>query len=205
MKYADNKYRQERYERIQLTTKELNDIQSVYKFELIEDPTNDNREYIVLTGITPIRVNFNDYSKEYSFYLDYHFETLPYVRYETQKEVSEKYSKPNNIKVLSAKKVIDWVEYLIHIYEDLLPISKERVEKINNFEEQMKGLNARITKKDPYGQFGGEAEKNGLEFEFHVYDQGFIHRDIKVRVHKNTLENFLALADNKYKEENDKV
>lgn len=204
MKYK-NEYSQKEYERKIEVVKELNATQDVYKFQLIEDPTNDSREHIELISKTPIRATFNSYSKEYSFYLHYNFETLPYVRYETQREVSEKYDEPNKVRVLSAKKVIDWVEYLTKVYNDLTIISEERVKRINEFEEQMKGLNARITKKDPYGQFGGEVEKNGLEFEFHVYDQGFIHRDIKVRIHRNTLENFLLLTDNKYIEEEDKV
>lgn len=202
IKYPNNKYSQAEYERKIEVVKELNAIQDVYKFELIDDPTNDSRDYIQLIGETPIRVNFNTYSKEYSFYLHGFTSILPYVRYETQKKVSENYKEPNNVKVLTAKKVIDWITFLTQVYEDLLPISEERVRKVNEFEKKMLELNAYIGKHDPYGQFSGYVEKNGLELKFEVYDEAFISTRITVRAYQ-TVEDFIALADNKYKEKDE--
>lgn len=204
MKYPNNKYSQERYEQKKALVTKLNELQSVYRFEFIEDPTNDSRESIALTGIVPISVNFRDSwngkDDEYHFYIDtYGANILPYVRYETQKQIAEKYKKPNDIHKLNGNKIINWVEYLIPIYEEMLVLSRERVKKVAEFEESIKKLNGHIGNKDVYGQFSGEVIKNGIEFEFTVHDEAYISKQIKIHYSvKDTLESFLQLADNKY-------
>ena len=193
-----NEYQQREYNKKLEVLNELNNYGGVYRFELEENKTEPERGIISLTGLIPISVNYQDYQKKYSFYLNHN---LPYVKYDTQKQVSEKYTKPQEVGVLNTNKIKAWVEYLIKIYQDMIEISKERVLKIDSFEKQAREAGATIGKKDTYyGTFSGQIVKNGIEFEFSIQDEGYISQEIKVYYKvSDTIENFLALADNQYR------
>lgn len=188
-----NEYQQKRHDAKVALVAELNSFDSGYKFEL----NSDGEEcQIVLTGLVPAWVNYSEYNKQYNFYLDYQ---LPFVRFETYKEVAEKFTAPQNVGVLTAKKIKAWVDYLIKIYEELVVISAERVAKVNAFEALMVKNGANIRKDANYDTFSGSIIKNGIEFEFEVYNEGYISQ--KVSIHysvDNSLEAFLKLSDNKY-------
>lgn len=192
-----NEYAQKRYDEKIALVNQLNDIGEVYRFELIENKEELDRSVIALAGLIPVNVNYQDYQKQFSFFLAHN---LPYVRYNTQKEVEAKYTKPQNVGVLSQTKIKAWVEYLIQVYEDLVKLSQERVQKIADFEAEMVKLGATIGNKDSYGCFDGTVVKNGIEFKFTVGDEGYISKHIEVHYTvDDTTENFNMLSNNKYK------
>lgn len=200
MKY-ENKYMQERYEAKQAIVKELNSLQDTYTFEIEEDTTNDGNDSIVLKGIVPIWVNYQEYTKTYHFGLHYYFETMPYVRYETEKKVRQEIGEPQHVHKLNGKKIVAWVEFLIKVWERLQEISKERLVKVEEFKQEIEKRGGKIGQTGVYGDIDGSIVKNGLEFVYHVHDEAYISKDIKVYYKVNdTLEEFDKLTANQWQE-----
>jgi len=111
-----------------------------------------------------------------------------------KRDIYNKYNKPNEVGVLNAKKLNDWIEYLEKINEDILSLNESKGDKISEFLKSLEG--------QPVNWFNdkksGWMVKNGIEYSFAVLNDGTITQNIRLRAYDNTLETFLQLSDNKF-------
>lgn len=198
LKYPDNKYTQEKYEAKLKLVDELNSLTD-YKFTL-DETSQDGYETINMVD-APISVNHHNYQNHYSFYLNY---KLPFVNWDAEKQIAEKYTKPNNVGVLSKSKISAWVDYLTKIYIELVDLSNKRSAKVDAFVKE--AINAGIPVKQSTREYGnkndysGRVVKNGISYEVEISgDNGYISQKIEKNYSvDNSLEAFLQLSDNKY-------
>jgi len=103
---------------------------------------------------------------------------------------------PKNIGVLTAKKITDWINYHEKIYNQAKIINDNNLSKKEAFLKSIEGLDVTWIEKDKNGYI----VKNGIEFTFIISDSN-INTDIKFNYKvTSSLENFLKLSDNQYKE-----
>ena len=190
-----NEYQQKEYEKKVALVKVLNSFDSGYRFKFEPDQNELDKSEIALTGIIPIYARYIDYKKKYIFFLRHR---LPYVRYETEKQVKKDLKEPQNVGVLHKNKIKAWIDYLVTVYEKLVVISQQRVKAVADFEIQIKALNGTIGQKDYYGTFSGSIVKNGIEFSYTVHDEGYISKKLEIHFSvDDSLDNFIKLSENK--------
>lgn len=151
-----------------------------------------NQIIIQLKDRKAMYVTYDDYSKKYSVYYDNHSYNLQNVTAHTIDQISNQYLKPNQIGVLSSKKLIDWMTYYDLVLAHLEKLSAENKNKIDLFLESIKDLP--VDKRDKSGYY----ERNGLEFSYRIETE-YVSTKIELRAKNHDLETFLQLADNKYK------
>lgn len=191
-----NEYQQRDFDKKVALVKELNSFDSGYKFALEENKEPERNE-IFITGLIPIVVSQNDYRNEYSFFLRH---KLLYIRYETEKKLKETIPEPNNVHKLHQNKIKAWCDYLIKVYEELLKISKTRVQAVEEFKTQVLSLGGTIGKADFYGTFEGSIVKNGIEFTYKVHDEGYISKKIDIYYAvQDDFVSFIKLSNNDYR------
>lgn len=195
IKYPDRPYRQEEYAKHYELVHELNQMDNGYKWEL-DNSKNDEYFSVNLTGMYPISATPKGYDKKYHFFVDY--KHLQYIDFYTHKDVAEKFTQPQFVGVLHKNKVKAWVDYLIQIYEELVKLSAERTQAIEEFKKAV--LKNGGNWSNGYGvKASGYIERNGIEYRYEISDSGYISQKIEVPYSTNrTLEAFLKLSDNKY-------
>lgn len=160
----------------------LNNCGSKYIFNL------SNNE-IRVAGEYPIYVR-KDYNGYYSFYLRNKLEySQGYI-----KEIYE-LKKPKNVKVLSAKKVNDWVEYYIDEYNLRIAEYFKNKKIVDDFLDEFKKLGE--VEESNYS-FNGNLSKNYIKYWFEIDKRtGHIRQDIKLEYGlENNLLNFIKLSNN---------
>lgn len=167
-----------------------------YQWEFIPDKDEPWYGVIKLKGCEfGIGMNYQEYTKKYSFYLT---EKLPYIEFYTQENIFKTIKKPQEVGVLTEKKITDWVDYLTKGYYELKQLSDTRVKSVAEFLAKMEQLGATINN-DYRDKKSGSIVKNGLEFSFEIGDSGYISKKIEVYYSTDRSEDtFLKLADNKY-------
>jgi hypothetical protein len=78
-----------------------------------------------------------DHKKKYHIHCSFN---LPNTTYYTRQEVDKKLEKPNNIGVLSSKKIQDWINYYEKVYAGLKESSEANGNKEAKFRESIKDL-----------------------------------------------------------------
>ena len=121
---------------------------------------------------------------------------LPRTNYYDIKCAKEGLTVPNQIGVFSAKKFLDWVNYLEDVYMRVKETSDRRVQDEIDFRKSLELLPD--IKWHYKGNKQGTVVRNGIQFEFCIADT---HISRKIEVHyntSNTVETFLKLSDNGY-------
>lgn len=194
-------YQQKVIDNKEKAVQELNKFE--FKWKLIVNKNDAYMSTIQLVGNTPITVSLNEYTGYYHFYLNH---KLPYVKFYTQKEVEEKLEKPKNIRVLTNNKIKAQVGFLTEVYNQLVFLSNERVLKIEAFKKEIESLTGEktISKIEPYNlTFSGSIVKNGIQFNFQVYDEGYISKKIEIYYKVgNNIEDFEKLSNNEWVKNN---
>ena len=172
-----------------------------------ETPNSEGQFSIRLEKGAPIYVSYWDYRKDYAFYLDH---KLQYITHDTIKDIAQELKNvtgletPNNMHKPNARAIAKWVEYYTAIYERAKVVSAERVAKITAFVDEFLKAGGRINNQSictgsRAGEMSGGIVRNGIEYTMQVYDNAYIHQDIKTHYTiKNSLECFKQLADNKF-------
>ncbi len=117
---------------------------------------------------------------------------LPNISGYDLNEIKKQFKEPNQIGVLTQKKIFDWIKYLECAYDACKKASDINTVKITKFEEKLSRYPIKWNKDGKSGYY----EKGGLEYIFAFVD-GFIRQEIKVDTITN-FENFLKMADNKH-------
>jgi hypothetical protein len=196
-----NEWQQKEKERQQKLLNDLNSA-SAYKWQLVSRGS-ESMSIALTESDAPIVVRFDDYRKKYSFFLN---NNLPYTRYysierATQKVILEGIKEPQQVGVLSAKKIADWITFLSAIYKELEKTSQEKVMAIDAYKEKIAPYNPHIRiESEYYKTFKGRIKRNGIELEFSIDNEGYIHEKMSIYYGVRGFDDFLAISDNKYQE-----
>lgn len=139
-------------------------------------------------------IRFDDYRKKYHIYCP-SITNLKNVTSYTMSDEKKKLTEPNQIGVLTTKKIMDWIKYYEQLYANLEAIDNKNNNQEAEFLASLKGHNVKFYNNGK----SGEIIKNGIKFSFKI-EPTYISQTIEVHYEcKSNLDTFLKLADNKYK------
>lgn len=153
-------------------------------------------EHFLVNDVCKIKIIYNKYKKHYSISLNENFKNLSIYDINMHENIfNNEFKKPNNIGVLSTKKIERWVEYIQNLYNYLKKKDEEFENKINLFLEKIKNEN--IIWNDE-NKTSGKIIKNGICYSFEIINGSIIEKiEIDYKL-KASLELFKMLSDNKY-------
>jgi hypothetical protein len=151
------------------------------------------------SGIT-IGVNYSDYSKTFSFYLDYR---LPYFSHNEQVGIFTDEA-PQKMHKLNGKRINQWIDYLIIVSKRVADISRDRVETVTNFIAEARNAGMTINErlnwdKQPTGAYYIHGSKNGIEYNCEISgDTGYISQKLGISYEvRPSINAFLTLSGSK--------
>lgn len=163
---------------------------------------NENTEYCTFeqsricfrrNGIL-FRIN-KQYSPKPTYAIDIDTSNFKHIDLHMQAHIRDKYPAPHRIGVLSERKVNIWVDYLTKIWHDLEHLDREREDHIAAHRSRLNKLPDVKWNKD---RDRGSIERNGLCYSFR-YETGTIQEKVSLDYGPCTLDDFLALSDNRYR------
>lgn len=138
-------------------------------------------------------VRYWEYKKKYVIYEDT-LRTFANVDSYTIKRIKENIKEPQQIGVLSLKKLVNWFEYHIAIINETKKINDANGDEKEAFLKSIEGLPVKWWNNNKQG----EIVQNGIKFSFSI-NETYISKNIKIHYSvNNELENFLKLSNNKY-------
>ena len=182
-------------------------------FELSEyDGKKHYEHYAIFLNEAPeclrLQINKREHEKQFSIFSYLQYE---YCDNSTCHEIKQKsgLAEPQNIGVLTPKKVQNWIAYESELYALYAERAAQNREKIDLFLKSIKDLDATfqpLRNCDIYSNgvrwykdgLSGWVKNNGLEFTFECNKgSGCISQRIKISA-SSTLENFIALSTNNF-------
>lgn len=131
--------------------------------------------------------------KKYVIYEDT-IRTFKNVDSYTIKRIKEKIKEPQQIGVLSLKKLVNWFEYHISVINEAKELNNVNGSEKDKFLKSIEGLPIHWYNNGK----NGEIIQNGIKFSFNI-GETYISKKIEVHYQvSNELENFLKLSNNKY-------
>ena len=140
------------------------------------------------------RIN-KQYSPKPTYAIDIDTSNFKHIDLHMQAHIRDKYPAPHRIGVLSERKVNIWVDYLTKIWHDLEHLDREREAHIAAHRSRLNKLPDVKWNKD---RDRGSIERNGLCYSFR-YETGTIQEKVSLDYGPCTLDDFLALSDNRYR------
>lgn len=140
------------------------------------------------------RIN-KQYSPKPTYAIDIDTSNFKHIDLHMQARIRDKYPAPHRIGVLSERKVNIWVDYLTKIWHDLEHLDRERNAHISAHRSRLNKLPDVKWNKD---RDRGSIERNGLCYSFR-YETGTIQEKVSLDYGPCTLDDFLALSDNRYR------
>ena len=160
----------------------------------------DGKEYY---QYAEIKMNY----KGYDFYIKYWEQKKKFIIYEdfTRRlknvdryalaSIKEKIQEPQQIGVLSEKKILNWFEYHLAVIQEAIKIDIEKGSEKDAFLKSIEGLPVKWWNNGK----SGEIIQNGVKFSFTI-SETYISKKIEIYYSvPNDLESFLKLSDNQYK------
>ncbi|MCX6270491.1 MAG: hypothetical protein NTU44_04585 [Bacteroidetes bacterium] len=145
-------------------------------------------------------ISYSTYNKKYSIWCR-SIDKLKNITHYTRSSMREKLTEPNNIGVLTAKKIQAWIQYYESYFALLKAADTENGDKKDAFLRSLEGQPVEWFNKGTHGRI----IKNGLEFSFTI-SETYVSTKIEVHYSCNKdLSTFLALADNKLVQSKDAV
>ena len=140
------------------------------------------------------RIN-KQYFPKPTYAIDIDTSNFKHIDLHMQAHIRDKYPAPNRIGILSERKVNIWVDYLTKIWHDLEHLDRERNAHISAHRSRLNKLPDVKWNKD---RDRGSIERNGLCYSFR-YETGTIQEKVSLDYGPCTLDDFLALSDNRYR------
>lgn len=165
----------------------------MFRYSVQDGKTYFEHVYILLehAGLI-IQVKYDKHRKKWLIHSpDSYYKNLS--RWDVTK-VHEQFTKPNQIGVLTTKKIQDWVSYYESIHTELIRLDAQKYDKVSEFLKSLEGLEVKWSN----NQKTGSIVKNGIEFTFSI-DEGNISKKLELRYSvPSSIESFKKLSDNKY-------
>jgi hypothetical protein len=181
--------------RIEETIQQYREVEKYFPCYLVADiETNENYNYLESIEIflkhetIKIQIRFDDYRKKW--YIFAHFSNMyPNLSHDFKTWEQRKHPEPQNIGVLTTKKIENWVKY----YENLDAIfsakNNDNKNTIQEFRNKLAGLPVKWSKDNASGYI----DNNGLTYYFNICETGHITERIEIKDRSN-LETFLKLS-----------
>lgn len=183
------------------TLKTSEQVNAFYPCEVILNfSEEDGKEYYKYSEIKMIY-------KGYDFYIKYWEQKKKFIIYEdftrTLKNIDRhilgnikaNIKEPQQIGVLSLKKLLSWFEYHLSVIEEAIKYNENKGNEKEAFLKSIEGLPVKWWNEGK----SGEIVKNGIVFSFTI-GETYISKKIEINYKvSNDLNEFLKLADNKYK------
>lgn len=164
-------------------------------FEKGENSGNLHYEYsTVYLKLEPYKVviTFSDYRKKY--HIGAHFqEVFKHLSSDKIQSIYNKHTEPKQIGVLNSKKISDWLAYIDTVYKELVLLEEQNLSTEQEFLNSISTLPVVWYVQNKKGY----VLRGGLRFEFEIQN-GHVYKTLKVDT-STTLENFLAMSENKLK------
>ena len=106
----------------------------------------------------------------------------------------DKQTAPNRIGVFTRKKIDDWVEYLTQGYRSLERINAENERKVTGYRNRLEAIPDVVWE---YYKNRGHITRHGLTYTFDIRQTDYSEK-ISLDYRCRTLDDFLALSDNKF-------
>jgi hypothetical protein len=151
------------------------------------------------TDVLDFRVSYDKRKKKYAIHT-HDLQSIKDIRPDRSYKNDGEHAEPNDIGVLTAKKVNDWVNYYKTKHADLMQISAANRARKDEFIRQLDGREVQWGweyKKDKTKPMTGQIYKGGMVFSFFEGDEYFSTR-IELEPVGSDFETFDALADNRY-------
>jgi hypothetical protein len=139
-------------------------------------------------------IKYWEYKKKYIIYEDF-TRTLKNVDRYALASIKSQLDEPQQIGVLSIKKLINWFEYHLAVIEEAIKFDAKNGGEKDAFLKSIEGLPVKWWNNGK----SGEIIQNGVKFSFTI-SETYIHKKIEI-AHQvsNELEEFLRLSNNQYK------
>lgn len=182
----------------------------MFQISVQDGKTYFERAYcIIVHPALDLRISYEEYKKQYSIscYTHYRFcgsSCQGNIRKKSGLEV------PNNIGVLTFKKVQQWItcyEQLHALYAQKAAENEARINEFRKELEQFELSRPGVIEEGKlfyYGQKEGKKmqgciKKNGIEFMFEISEEsGFVSKRMELRSASGEISDFLKLSDNGY-------
>lgn len=128
----------------------------------------------------------------YDLRLDWSF--LRYADNYSYGKAFDKQTAPNRIGVFTRKKIDDWVEYLTQGYRSLERINAENERKVTGYRNRLEAIPDVVWE---YYKNRGHITRHGLTYTFDIRQTDYSEK-ISLDYRCRTLDDFLALSDNKF-------
>lgn len=141
------------------------------------------------------RIQYTEHYKRYHIWLK-DLDKLTHVSHYSRSRIQNSLNKPNNMGVLSSRKILAQMDYLTEVYKLCKAENDKLIQAEQEFLVKLHDLNIDWLSEGKAGRI----YKGGLMFEFRL-EQGYIYEKINVD-HLNgrsMLESFLLMSDNKLK------
>lgn len=188
-----NKYHNEQIEK----AKELNN--NVSKFwpceTFIELNEYEGKYYLnhietfLINDVCKIKISWDSYRKKYNIFSNERWNNIS--NWDLTK-IKEKHKEPNNIGVLTTKKIESWVKYIQSIHIECNKKESELSNNVQQFIDSIKDENVNWNN----DKTSGEIVKGGIVFKFKI-ENGHISKKIEIHYKVNSdLETFKKISKN---------
>jgi hypothetical protein len=181
-----------------LSNKELVDnIKKFYPCDCLVDiytktNTIESIRIFLINDICKIQISFDTYRKKYNIFSNENYKNLS--NYDLS-NISRKYKEPNNIGVLTTKKIEAWVKYIQDIHNECIIKNNQLTNEVDSFLDSIKNENVKWWDNNT----SGEIIKNGIVFRFKI-EKGYVSKKIEIHYSVgNELEVFKKLSNNNFK------
>jgi len=114
----------------------------------------------------------------------------------TFQKISMQHNSPSNIGVLTANKILKWINYFELVYTDLKKENTEGSETIKKFKDSLEGLPVKWNSDNKSGYI----DKGGIRLEFKIHSDCVSQNLVIPYYVPDTVESFIQLSDNKYEQ-----
>lgn len=165
-------------------------------FIVDEEEGQNYFQYAEIKIVDPLQfvIKYESYRKKFHIYcrsIDLDFKNID--RYTIERE-RKKLTEPNQIGVLTTKKINDWLNYYRELHKALSEINKANSNEIETFLKSIEGLSVKWWNNKKQG----EIVMGGLVFKFHIHET---YVSTEIEKHYETgrdLQTFLKLSKNHY-------
>ncbi len=149
---------------------------------------------LIVDGTKDLNITKN-YKGKYHIYLHDLNDFNDVVSYQQRNLLIEKagIKEPNNIGKLSTKKIQDWVDYYLAVYELISKECEQKNSEIDTFLKSLEGLDVKWYEQEKRGSI----VKGGMEYSFDIKN-GYVYEKLEKHYSvESNLSNFLKMSENK--------
>jgi hypothetical protein len=139
-----------------------------------------------------VKIDYSEHLKKFTLYC-VELGNLKNITHYTVREIKAKLKQPNQIGVMTLKKLMQWVDFYSAVYKEAKVINDNNLAMIADFRKQIENYSVRYYDEDKKTR--GRITKNGVVFVFHIQET-YVGMDIELERKNCSLEYFEKLSNN---------